>query len=192
MRHTLTVRVPSSTGPGWAHVVRYAIPDHMVMAVSIPTDHLVSPGQTQTVHISLDDTMRKPESEPGDALLTRSHGFSDPVCVDRSWDASYIPSNRPLWAIMQDVVDHTAKHPTHGAMCACMDQFSREVRMHLRKAMPPDVRPLPVYDEDCPDPSVCSYHSDRIVLREDQANIHARVMADQRIAHVLGMVMRNF
>lgn len=106
------------------------------------------------------------------------------VCVDLSWDMSYIPSNRPLWAIMQDVADHTKTHPTHGAMCACMDQYSREVRLHLRKAMPPDTQ---IYHEtDCPEPGGCGW------CGNPQDVIQARVMAHQRISHVLGMVMRNF
>lgn len=92
-----------------------------------------------------------------------------------TWDVSYIPSSRTLAQIMQDVVDHTAKHPTHGAMCVCMDEYSREIRIHLRKAMPPDTRRL--VEDEWP--------------REDQATVQARVMAHQRIAHVLGMVMRN-
>lgn len=95
------------------------------------------------------------------------------VWVKPTWDLSYIPSVRTLADILTDVVDHTAKEPTHGAMCACMDQFSREIRQHVRKAMPPDTR------------------IGEWPHQEDQGVVRARVMADHRIHHVLGMVLRN-
>jgi hypothetical protein len=51
------------------------------------------------------------------------------------WD--WIPSSRPLYAILAEAVQHGVDHPTHGYNCACMDNLIREVRVHVHRATPP-------------------------------------------------------
>lgn len=153
--------------------------------VALITPYLVSSYQTIGLQVAIGHVAEEPKGDDHllDGRSVTMVGRESPdgifvepmVWADPTWDLSFIPSDRTLADIMQDVVDHTAKFPSHGACCSCMDEYSREVRQHIGKAMPPDSRPL-----GDPWPG----QSDPV--------IRARVMAHQRIAHVLGMVTRNF
>lgn len=93
------------------------------------------------------------------------------VVVPHVWDQSWIPSTRPLSAILEDAIAHGVDNPRHGVNCACIDPLIRELRIQVSKALPPDGRP---YDES---------HS--------QADIHERLMAKQRVAHVINALARS-
>lgn len=47
-----------------------------------------------------------------------------------------IPSQRPLWAIVQAIADHGTDNPSHGYNCVCMDGFSLEIRQHVGRGLP--------------------------------------------------------
>jgi hypothetical protein len=62
------------------------------------------------------------------------------------WD--WIPSRRPLFEILADVVQHGVDSPTHGVDCACMDKFIRELRIHVHRATPPYVSTETISDPE--------------------------------------------
>jgi hypothetical protein len=65
-------------------------------------------------------------------------GMTEPLIqVEHTWDMCYIPSERPLYAILVDVVQHGVDFPTHGSDCVCMDAFSYEVHRHVARALGP-------------------------------------------------------
>lgn len=58
------------------------------------------------------------------------------VEVQPTWDYLMIPSERPLHAILADIVQHGVDYPTHGVDCSCMDRFSYEVKAHVNRVLP--------------------------------------------------------
>lgn len=134
----------------------------MVHGINLPSAYLVSPGQDVSFGISVDEYI---PPVPGSTLMNASTG----VGVVPTYDMSYIPSTRTLADIMQDAVRHGITHPTHGSDCSCMDNYVRELRQHISKAMPPDTN----YEEMTP---------------EDR---HARLDARDRIGGILHRLWRN-
>lgn len=129
--HVLTIRVPSSQGPGWSAVQRQAIMDGLVQAVEIPSDYMVAPGQTLTVHISVEHA---PEPEkPG---LLDARGVAD---LEQDWESEHaypLPTTRSLSEIMREAVRHLDEAPTHGTDCVCMDTLVREIRAQATSSVP--------------------------------------------------------
>jgi hypothetical protein len=83
----------------------------------------------------------------------------------RQWfESMVVPSGRTLAAILAEAVSHGSSHPTHGTVCACMDQYAREVRAHVMSAIPGKGDP-----------------------GEWEVGFDAR----SRISHILMMVVRN-
>lgn len=158
--HIITLRVPSSEGPGWATVMSQAVPDGAVMAVHVPSSYLVAAGQTLEVHLSVSHMPAGPE--PGEGLLKRNAAPLGRVVIGKTWDCTYIPSERFLWQIMQDVADHGRENPSHGPSCVCMDHYAREIKLHISRAIPPDTG--------------------------ENRDVRHRVDARARVAHVLRMV----
>lgn len=101
-----------------------------------------------------------------------------PVQVPSTWDYCMIPSERPLYAILADIVQHGVDNPMHGTDCACLDQFVYELRAHVNRALP---------DRE-------------YILREDwdgttfqdetRESREARQDAQWRVAHVLNSILR--
>lgn len=126
-------------------ITRFVISDHpsareAVHTVQIPNDFLVSAGQPFEALVRLRHLKAKPPRVLSDATHT-------PACVaicahvPHTWDYRWIPSNRPLWAIMQDIVDHGKDFPRHGPGCSCLDRFLYEMKHHISRAVsmvPPD------------------------------------------------------
>lgn len=150
-------------------ISRFVIADspflgEMVHTIQIPNDYLISAGQPFEALVRMRHIKRKPVRQLPDATHT-------PACVamcahvPHTWDYRWIPSNRPLWAIMQDIVDHGKDFPRHGPGCSCLDRFSYEIKRHISKAVP-----------DIPEGT-----GDEYKIAMD---------ARHRIAHVLGMVGR--
>lgn len=48
---------------------------------------------------------------------------------------------RSLIDVLKDVIAHGQEQPRHGANCACLDKYIREVRLELEAVMPPRVTP---------------------------------------------------
>lgn len=74
-----------------------------------------------------------PITEPGDGLVVWS---DTTIRIKPVWQDCLIPSRRPLWAIVSDVVAHGVEYPTHGTGCSCMDRFSWEIKAHLYRSLP--------------------------------------------------------
>jgi hypothetical protein len=47
-----------------------------------------------------------------------------------------IPSDRPFWCIIEEIMVHQDEFPTHGPACICMDNYAREIRAHLFRSVP--------------------------------------------------------
>jgi hypothetical protein len=68
---------------------------------------------------------------------TRLPGSVRPlVYVPRVGVVSVLPSRRPLDDIFRDVVNHTEAFPLHGWDCTCMDEYIREIYVHVLRAVP--------------------------------------------------------
>lgn len=87
------------------------------------------------------------------------------VVIPRVWDVSWIPTTRLLQDILEDVARHEVEFPRHGSDCVCMDAYSREIRLQVSKAVPPDTG--------------------------EAGDIHIRLGARARMARVLKMVVRS-
>lgn len=129
---------------------------------------VLTPGQLTTATIGHEnirlsgDVTWAPTRSPGDRL-TDARAVAG-VVIPHVWDESWMPTTRTLQDILADVVAHGRDFPSHGTDCVCMDKFSREIRLQVSKAVPPDTG-----------------------ARED---IHSRLNGRFRIAHVLRMVER--
>jgi hypothetical protein len=58
------------------------------------------------------------------------------IKVSTSWQYCMIPTNRPVWHLLQEVVRHGQQFPTHGPDCVCMDEFIRQMRISVDRVMP--------------------------------------------------------
>lgn len=101
--------------------------------VSLRSPFLVSAGQTLDVRV-VASPVEVPTSEPGDRLIDARQVSR--VVLDHTHDYRWIPSDRPLWAILEDIVQHGIDNPKHGIDCVCMDQYSYELKRHVSKALP--------------------------------------------------------
>lgn len=96
---------------------------------------LVSAGQTFPVVFRIWEINT---SVPGDHLRNATcclHKVFAPH-VPSSWDYRWIPSDRPLWAVLQDVVQHGIDFPRHGPSCSCLDKYASELNQHMSRALP--------------------------------------------------------
>jgi hypothetical protein len=141
----------------------------------ITSPYLVSSGQSMPVGVTVheyDVLASGVGRQLRDArFLWNEETEASIVSVPVVWDVSFIPSTRLLVDILADVVDHGHQHPSHGINCICMDQYAREIRLQLSKAIPPDGRTT---DTDWAAP------------------IQERLNAKARIRYVLDMVLRGF
>jgi len=147
--------------------------DGQPLTFHVTSPYLVSAGQSMPVGVTVFDydLLRNLQFALKDARhLVREDGETPLVQVPIVWDVSFIPSRRSLADIMADVVQHGLDNPRHGVSCVCMDQFSREIRLQVSRAIPPDGRTT---DSDWAKP------------------IQERLNAKARIRYVLGMVERN-
>jgi hypothetical protein len=109
-----------------------------------------------------------------------------PVKVDPTFDYSMLPSDRPLYAILTDVVQHGVDNPKHGTDCACLDKYIYELRAHVVRALPEIQRvqveewKLTPEDDD-----------DADGWREVPESRKARMNAIFRISHVLRCIKRH-
>lgn len=125
--------------------------------VSLPSAYLVSAGQSFEFTVSAMPALWAPVT-PGEKLTdARRLGV---VQIDMVHRYDFIPSERPLYAILEEVARHNDGYPTHGANCACMDRFSFEIKRHIGR-----------------------------VLSDEQDADHTRKLS-WRIAHIFGMVER--
>ena len=161
----------SDNMPGGSQVCEPGQP----LTFSITSPYLVSAGQPVQVGVSVFEYNVLARAQGG-SLVDARHLRDDEldtslVEVPIVWDVSFIPSTRLLADILKDVVDHGQRHPTHGINCICMDEYSREIRLQVSKAIPPDGRTT---DTDWAQP------------------IQERLNAKARIRHVLNMVIQGF
>lgn len=113
-----------------------------------------------------------------------SRSWQPDIQVDHSGDYGMIPSRRPLYAVLEDIIQHGVENPTHGTNCACMDRFSYELHAHVSRALPEVQRVAVELDpREWHDPG--DEWAD--VPESRCANLDAR----HRIAHVLTMVIRR-
>lgn len=114
------------------------------LTFSIVSDYLVSAGQAIDIGVSVFDADAMVLNQMGpkaDARhLVREDNETPLIDLPVTWDVSFIPSTRLLADILADAVQHGRDYPHHGVNCACMDQFAREVRLQISKALPPDNR----------------------------------------------------
>lgn len=163
----MRIIVAISAREGYPPEVRLCKPGETTV-FSLVNDYLVSAGQPFNVYVSVFDA---------DFIATLQSGpredarHLDLVQMPANWDVSFIPSNRLLADILGDVVQHALDHTGHGVNCVCMDQYAREIRLQLSKAIPPDGRTT---DTDWAAP------------------IQDRLEAKARIKHVLRMVLEGF
>lgn len=108
-----------------------------------------------------------------------SRGIEPVVEVPMTFDYLVVPSDRPLHAILADVVQHGVDNPRHGADCACMDRFVYEIRAHVSRVLPEIVR-VPAEDWD-----------GTVYMAEEATSREANWDAKTRISGVLQMVTRN-
>lgn len=134
MRYLVTILAPGGD------VISHLNESGRIHQVDMPTPFLVSAGQTIGFGIAVEEVL--PWLIPD---LPRVEGV---VQVTPTYDMSYIPSNRSLSEILQDVVNHGLDEPRHGSDCICMDQYVRELRLHVSKAMPPDTNYEEMSDND--------------------------------------------
>jgi hypothetical protein len=126
--------------------------------VSLPSAYLISAGQTFDFTISAMPAFWAAPPIPGEKLVNGIHLARIQVDMVHRYD--FIPSNRPLYAIFEDIARHNDDYPTHGVNCACLDRSSYEIKRHVGR-----------------------------VLSDEQDPDHTRKLR-WRIAHVLGMVTR--
>jgi hypothetical protein len=93
-----------------------------------------------------------------------------------------MPSERPLYAVLEDIVRHGVENPTHGINCACLDTPSYELHAHVNRALPEIEK---VWVDPREDLGEEGFFQD--IPSSRFANLDARM----RIAHVLGMVARR-
>jgi hypothetical protein len=142
-------------------VTAHYVPDVPGEPGSTLTDVPGEPGSTLTdVPGEPGSTLTDVPGEPG-STLTDATALGR-VVIDPTWDFAYVPSERPLYAILEEVVQHGRDNPTHGTDCVCMDKFSYEVTRHVSRAVPPDTG--------------------------EGDDVHSRLDGRFRIAHILRMV----
>jgi len=144
------------------------------LSFQITSPYLVSAGQPVTVGISVyeyDVLARAQGATLESATHLRNEDDAPLVDVPVVWDVSFIPSNRLLADILAEAVQHGVDYPDHGINCSCMDQYAREIRLQLSKAIPPDGRTT---DTDWAEP------------------IQERLNAKARIRYILDLVLRGY
>lgn len=148
------------------------------LTFEVESRYLVAAGQKHTVGISVFDADFIVLSRVGAHLLDARHlmrwdkeeGDVPLINVPIVWDVSFLPSMRLLADILADVVRHETDHTGHGINCICMDEYAREIRLQISKALPPD---------------------GRTTEQEWAAAIQDRLNSKARIKHVLDMVLRG-
>lgn len=136
----------------------YTILHLEVPGEAVPTQRIrMRPGNTHSVPIRVygltipllvsADIYATRVADPGDCLRDATGVDRKLVVVPISYEYCRIPSDRPLWQIFAEAVQHGVDFPTHGSDCVCMDNFAREMRVHMRRAAP-ELRSRVVEDDD--------------------------------------------
>jgi hypothetical protein len=94
-----------------------------------------------------------------------SRSWKPQITINPTWDYCMVPTERPLYAILADVVHHGVDNPKHGTDCACLDKYIYELRAHVTRALPE--------------------------MGEDSESRQAYFAAGFRIAHVLRCITRH-
>lgn len=152
---TYVVHLATSYAP--ADITRMAVNPSLYYTVKLPLG-------VGTIDILVAVT-ELPKQEPGWSLIDCRH-LEIFVKDTRPYEWDYIPSSRPLWQIVQDIVDHGEIYPTHGTNCTCMDKYAQEIKQHIHRALP---------------------NTDRTSATAWTDNFDAR----SRVSHVLQMVTRG-
>lgn len=165
--------------PGHQHRVRYLVQNGLTQTIKLEGE----PVQELMVNVVHQRTSHTPGSALRDARKLEL--IKMPVNEYGGlafYPQEYIPSRRPLWEILADVVQHGEECPTHGMNCACVDTYIREVRQHLNRVIP-EVERIPVPEEQqVPWDDNWTY---------DREQAEAARKARWRIIHVLNCVMRS-
>lgn len=170
---------------------RVVVPkEGMMMGVAIRTPYLASAGQLVqfgvTAHV-LAESKPKPLQ---DARPFISNGIEAEVKhrriirVEGEWwrlPHCLVPTNRALWQVLMDAVQHGVDKPTHGADCSCMDSIIWELRRHIDRALP-EVERTVEHDPHAPEDPTIRYDP-----RQWEANMAAR----QRVHVVLQRLARD-
>jgi hypothetical protein len=93
-----------------------------------------------------------------------------PISVARHgevYEYDWLPSRRPLYEVLAEIVMHSWQEPSHSTNCVCMDKYARELKHHVHRVIP------------------------ELRMSDDQASWDDNLRARHRIAHVLGMVTRS-
>lgn len=165
--------------PGHQHRVRYLVQNGLTQTVKLEGE----PVQELMVNVVHQRTNQTPGSALRDArsLQLVKTPVNEFGCA-QYYEQEYIPSRRPLWEVLADVVAHGEECPSHGINCACVDKYIREVRQHINRVIPEVERILLPEEERVP-------FDDNWVYNREQAE--AARKARWRITHVLNAVMRS-
>lgn len=168
MRILVTLSVPHGEQSA------YSVQAGITHAFFIRSPYLVSAGQNVELHVTATPQREASPPEPGNHLIdataitrkkTGPVGIGKPlVFVPSSQDYGWIPSERPLYAILADVVQHGVDSPSHGVDCVCMDAYAYEIRRHVARVLP-----------------------ERAILEVDRDQDMRSMNAGWRIAHVMRM-----
>lgn len=129
-----------SSGSHYRHVERRVVlGGGLVQEVQLTDPEFYD--RAHVMHVSVQPMPEKSRAEPGDRLLQNDGTAAAPIRIDFSHQIRWLPSEEPLYAILQRVVAHGQEHPTHGTDCACMDTFIGEVRRQITRAVPAGPHP---------------------------------------------------
>lgn len=170
--------------PGHQHRVRYLVKNGLTQTIQLhgePVGELMVNVQHQRTDHTPGALLRDARSKLR-PVFERWLFQSDPEMKPNIWPRSYVPSARPLWTILADVVAHGEQCPTHGMNCACVDPLIREIRQHLNRVIPEVERIYLADDEESWGPDNWTY---------DPVQAEAARKARWRITHVMNAVMRS-
>ena len=136
MGETVTTLVTLSFPGYWEGRTRVIAGLHPV-GVQLRSPYLVSAGQLIDIQVAA-QAVAVLKADPGDRLIDARQlcHSSGRIQVLPTHNYEYIPSARPLWDILADVVQHGVEWPSHGIDCVCMDKFSYEIKHHILRATP--------------------------------------------------------
>lgn len=111
-----------------------------------------------------------------------SRSWQPDIEIDPTYDYLMIPSWRPFYAVLEDIVRHGIDNPKHGTNCACLDTFSYELHAHVNRALPEIKKVWVDPREDL---------GEEGFFQEVPSSRYANLDARMRIAHVLRMVAKR-
>lgn len=154
--------------------------------VSLRSPYLVSAGQSLEIGLSAQVVVEKPDPKLNELIyapwiIGKHPGLDDDD--NRPWwqlPQCLMPSERPLYAILGDAIQHGVDNPKHGTDCVCMDAVVWELRRHIDRVLP-EVERHTIEIPDCPEPTI------HLNPQQWEANMKAR----QRIHGLLHALMRS-